>query len=319
MKFTEYHKYNKRYFRSAAVNTLSGKMPDLAAQRPILVTGSHRSGTTIIGTLLAESPETRYVYEPLNPKDGVYMSKTEFGVCNVCKTKIPTYFLKIDKTNQEKYIPHFKHLLNAKVLLGKRPILKSPFTMFASEWIAERYGAKVIVLIRSPLGFVSSLKKMNWDEEIDGLVGQKRLLTGELTPYEKSLKKYINRDKYSIVERSAIMWSALYSHAATLREQHPEWLFVRLEDFQHAPVSTMSTMYDYVGLDFIDKAKRKTKEMTGTHNPAESSIKKVHSIKRDAKKAAKTWKGRLTDKEVAVILDIVGDDALQFYTATELQ
>ena len=36
------------------------------AQRPILVTGAHRSGTTWVGKMLAASREVAYISEPLN-------------------------------------------------------------------------------------------------------------------------------------------------------------------------------------------------------------------------------------------------------------
>ncbi len=319
MKLNQYRKYNKRFVRSVAINKAAKQMPDLAAQTPILITGTHRSGTTVIGTLLAESDAVRYVYEPLNPKDGVYMSKDDFGLCKVCGVRLPTYFLKITKQNEQDYIAHFKHLMNAKVMLGKRPLLKSPFTMFAAEWLHHRYGAKNIVLIRSPLGFVSSLKKMEWDDEIDGLLEQPDLLDNELAAYKKDIKKYGNRDKHTIVERGAIMWKAIYGHAAELQKQYPHWLFVRLEDFQNDPVPVIEKMYEYTGLEFTDAVKQKTLDMTGTHNPGESSVPVVHSIKRNAKKAAKTWKGRLTDEEIKTVQDIVGDKASLFYSKKELQ
>lgn len=312
------HKYNKRYLRSVAINKASLRLPDLSAQQPILITGSHRSGTTIIGTLLAQSNDVRYIYEPLNPKDGVYMDKENEGSCKVCGTFVPTYFLKVTASNQDEYIPHLKHLMNAKVLLGKRPLLKSPFTMFAAEWLASRYQTKNIVLIRSPLGFVSSLKKMNWDEEIDGLVKQPELLNNELKAYKKDILKYTNRDKYTIIDRGAIMWKALYAHAAKLQKDHPDWLFIRLEDFQHNPVETMQKIYEYVDLEFSDAIQQKTIYMTSSKNPTESSIPKVHSIERNAKKAAQTWKGRLTKEEIASIRAITDEVGIQFYSKSEL-
>ncbi len=305
----KHHKYNKRYIRSVAVNKAASKMPDLLAQRPILVTGSHRSGTTIVGTLLAASSQVRYIYEPLNPKDGVYMNKQDFGICKVCNVRLETYFLKIDSTNEAKYIPHFRHLLNAKVLSGKRPLLKSPFTIFAAEWLADRYGSKNIVLLRDPRAFVSSLKKMDWDEEIDGLVNQPKLLDAELKDFKQQILKYHNRKTYSVIERGAIMWAALYGYTYELQKLHPDWMFVKLEDFQANPVEVMGSMYDYTGLEFNDVARQMTKEMTGSRNSAESSPEVVHSIKRNAKAAALTWQKRLDSKEIQIIEAITSDVA----------
>jgi hypothetical protein len=38
-----------------------------AVKKPILVTGSHRSGTTWAGQMVAAAPHTAYIHKPLNP------------------------------------------------------------------------------------------------------------------------------------------------------------------------------------------------------------------------------------------------------------
>jgi LPS sulfotransferase NodH len=49
-------------------------------QKPILVTGSHRSGSTWVGTMLATSPSVGYVQEPfsLNHRPGIFSAKFDY-------------------------------------------------------------------------------------------------------------------------------------------------------------------------------------------------------------------------------------------------
>jgi LPS sulfotransferase NodH len=52
-------------------------MTDIA--HPILVTGTHRSGTTWVGKMLAADSSTAYISEPLNVlhRPGVYRAKVK--------------------------------------------------------------------------------------------------------------------------------------------------------------------------------------------------------------------------------------------------
>ena len=36
--------------------------------QPVLISGSHRSGTTWVGMILDKAPGTFYIHEPFNPK-----------------------------------------------------------------------------------------------------------------------------------------------------------------------------------------------------------------------------------------------------------
>lgn len=62
---------------------------------PILVTGSHRSGTTWVGQMLATSENIGYIWEPFNK--GEYI-----GNMNIREIKY--WFTYVDKNNNEEII-----------------------------------------------------------------------------------------------------------------------------------------------------------------------------------------------------------------------
>src|SRR5205085_10560791 len=42
------------------------------------------------------------------------------------------------------------------------PLLKDPIALFSAEWLASRFDMNVIVMIRHPAAFASSLRRLNW-------------------------------------------------------------------------------------------------------------------------------------------------------------
>ena len=57
------------------------------ALTPILVTGTHRSGTTWVGKMLAADAMTAYISEPLNVlhRPGVFHAKVKYWYQYICE------------------------------------------------------------------------------------------------------------------------------------------------------------------------------------------------------------------------------------------
>src|SRR3972149_1862423 len=149
--------------------------------QPILVTGAHRSGTTWVGRMLASHPRTAYISEPLNVlhRRGVYRADVE------------RWYTYITEGNEDKYLPAFHELLNFHYhlfselgslrsqkdflrmgrdlaifmngkLRGQRVLLKDPFAVFSAPWFAQKLNCQVVITVRHPAAFASSLKRLNW-------------------------------------------------------------------------------------------------------------------------------------------------------------
>src|SRR5512143_1359685 len=69
---------------------------------PILVTGTHRSGTTWVGKMLAADSSVAYISEPLNVLHRP----------SVFRPKVKHWYQYICEENQDEYLPGFKELLD---------------------------------------------------------------------------------------------------------------------------------------------------------------------------------------------------------------
>ena len=159
----------------------------MPAGRPILVTGLHRSGTTWCGRLLSAGSEAYYVHEPFN----------RFHPPGICPARFDRWFQYVGAKNEDQYAPAIDQTYSLRFspglhitsslasshphwhdgvfgavwsvrewarwtrarLSGLRPLVKDPHALFAAEWIADRYDAQVVVLVRHPAGFVDSVQR----------------------------------------------------------------------------------------------------------------------------------------------------------------
>ena len=55
-------------------------------------------------------------------------------------------------------------------------ILIEPIGFFSAEWFSKKYHTPVVLVVRHPASFVSSLKKLNWGFDFNCLLTQKELM-----------------------------------------------------------------------------------------------------------------------------------------------
>ena len=156
---------------------------------PILVTGTHRSGTTWVGKMLAADAMTAYISEPLNVlhRPGVFRAKVKYWYQYICEE------------NERDYIPAFEELLEFDyhlwdeirslrsrrdvlrmgrdflifyngLMRGQRLLIKDPFAVFSAPWFAKHLNSKVVITVRHPAAFASSLKRLNWPFDFQDLL-----------------------------------------------------------------------------------------------------------------------------------------------------
>jgi hypothetical protein len=160
----------------------SALIPDNKNHRsgsPILVTGAHRSGTTWIGKMLALSPEIGYISEPLNRwhRPGVMRAPVQYWYTYICADNEAEFLPALQETAQFNYHPweEFRSLRSWKDALRmgrdgsiflrgrvfhQRALLKDPFAVFSAPWFAQRLGSQVVISVRHPAAFVSSLVRL---------------------------------------------------------------------------------------------------------------------------------------------------------------
>ena len=300
---------------------------------PILVTGTHRSGTTWVGKMLAADALTAYISEPLNVlhRPGVF------------RVKVNQWYQYICEDNGKEYLPAFQDLLEFDyhlwdeirslrsrkdflrmgrdflifyngLMRGQRALLKDPFAVFSTPWFAKQLKCKVVITVRHPAAFASSLKRLNWLFDFQDLLDQPLLMRDHLELYRKQMQSIKSDD---IIGQAALLWRMIYHSVHATRELNPDFIIVRHEDLSRAPLSGYRDLYKLLDLEFTPRVEETILHSSSSENPAELSRKKVHSYKLDSRANIDIWKKRLSVEEISRIRKITEETSALYYSDVE--
>jgi hypothetical protein len=296
------------------------------SNKPILVTGAHRSGSTWVGRMIASHWRVKYYSEPFNP---------EHADCPTC-----VYFHYMTPEDEPRFIAYLKPAFQLRSLgesgtsrlkshhtawrlgksacrstfcrLGGRPLFKDPMALLSAEWLAHRLGTETIVLIRHPAAFASSLKRLNWHFPFADFLGQTRLMEDHLEVFRGAIEQFAHNPP-DIVDQSILLWRILHSVIQRYRSRHPDWRFVRHEDISVQPMEEFGKLFRALGLSFTPRVARTITEYTDGDNPAEAMEGVVHQLKRDSRGNIWNWTHRLSRDEILRIRSGTEDVAQHFY------
>ena len=199
-------------------------------------------------------------------------------------------------------------------LRGQRALLKDPFGVFSTSWFAQKLNCQVVITIRHPGGFASSLKRLNWPFDFRDLLDQPILMRDHLEADRADMEAMQADD---IVGQSALLWRMIYRSVHTTRELFPDFKIVRHEDLSLDPVAGYKSLYESLGLTFDEKVRDTILNSSSSENPTELSRKKVHSVKLDSRANMDNWKKRLTSEEITRIRKMTEDISHLFYSDSE--
>lgn len=298
-------------------------------RKHILVTGTHRSGTTWVGRTLSQPAHVEFVYEPFNLDSTRYnfeykfdhwfehvpTSKKSKEIEKVFDRYIPNNFIQYPaKVCRESGYSLKTPFIFAKYLLlsANRPrfLLKDPIALLSAGWLYERYHLKVICMIRNPLAFAGSLKKLGWDFDFFNLLDQDKLMNTRLAPFEEEIRQVHQESDF--IDRVSLLWNVLNYVILDYQKRYPEWFFMKHEELAKDPVKYFKEMYDYLDLDFTDEVEEYILEFTSKKNPTEAATNRYQP--RDSEKAVQAWKERLTDEEIERMKEATSEIYKQLYS-----
>lgn len=301
-------------------------------RRPLLVTGSHRSGTGWVGEMLAASPSPRlaYVWEPfsLRVRPGICNAPFRYWFTYVCEENEAPFRGPLAETLAFRYHPgaELTSLRSPKdagrfvrdwwVTAEHRrrhavPLLKDPIALFSAAWLAETFEMDVLVLIRHPAAFVRSIVRQGWDHPFDHFLRQPLMMRDQLGAFEPEIRRFAEREQ-PLMDQAILLWNLIHHQILRFREERTDWIFARHEDLSREPVDGFRSLYERFGLAWTEEVRHTIEEHSGVGNPEETTDAASH--KRDSRKAITAWKARLTPEEVERIR--TGTDAIAraFYT-----
>lgn len=300
---------------------------------PILVTGSHRSGSTWVGRLLSAAPGVGYVHEPFNPLTGR-------GTCGV---PVERWFTYVCDENAGPWKPALARTLAfdyawgaalrgargprdlARAALearafarlrrsGARPLVKDPIAFFSADWLARTFGMRVVLLVRHPLAFVGSLKKHDWRFPFDHLASQPLLLRDLLGPFADEIHAHAAREA-DVVDQAVLLWRLIHHVALGYRERHPDWLLVRYEDLAADPLMGFQALCTALAVPFEPQVRASVRHHSAEGNPADPAD--PHALRRDSRASLATWRHRLTPAEAERVTAGTAAIARHFYPEGE--
>ena len=299
--------------------------------RPIVVTGSHRSGTTWVGRMLCLSGEAGYIHEPLNPvrRPGwmghpvpywyVYITDAnatlyEDDLARVLRFRYPSVRNAV-RVRKPEHVGMLFSDMGRSVrprLAGARPLLKDPFALFSAEWLERRFEADIVVTVRNPVAFVGSIKRLDWQFKFKTLLSQGPLMRDWLHPFERDMRRCRDED-VDVVEQGIVLWNVLHRSIDRMRAEHPAWQVVRHEDLAADPTKGFARLYEACGLSWDASVESRVAAFSRGAGGKELPMWRHGSVKRNSADATETWKLRLTEGEAERVKEGTREVAMLFY------
>ena len=283
--------------------------------------------------MIAAAPGVGYIHEPMNPTHRP----------GICAATTDRYFLNVEDGDPLRWEEALRNTVAFRYDVGaelqaiqgpkdivrmirdaavfgwhrynrRRALLKDPIALFSAEWIAQTFDAQIVVLVRHPASFISSLKRLGWIFPFQDLAMQPRLMDKRLSPFAGKIRKAAQSpEEGDLIERGSLLWCIFAHIIDTYRHHHDDWFFVRHEDLADAPVDAFQQIYTYLGLPFTSSVQQTIQQHTSQENPSEVAPDVTHELQRDSARVTQTWKTRLTQNEIDRIYTAVQEYAPLFY------
>jgi hypothetical protein len=297
--------------------------------KPILVTGSHRSGSTWAGKTLALAPHTGYIREPFNigipvgPLGNPFTNWFQY----ICEENVDPFRERLSGMVHYRY-PLGRNLATmktvkefAKIAIDQglfwlhktqkhTPIVKDPIALFSAEWLSKAFEMNVLVMIRHPAAFCSSLKIKNWSFDFRNFLNQPLLMKRYLGGFEREIQECATQGA-DIIDQGILLWNCIHHTISTYQQQHPEWLFVRHEDVSTNPEEQFHSIYKTFNLEFTAQARAAILKQTAEKNPSEQQPGR--EFFRNSKANITNWKKRLNSREIERIREKTHKISGNFY------
>jgi hypothetical protein len=290
----------------------------------VLVTGTPRSGTTVVGDVLAEAAGARYLYEPLNRWVGLRGIDLDFpvpGSASFPASELAALLGRLERLDLDLKPGVFPHDTGwrrmAKRVSGSRTTMsyrlcrldprlrtvvwKDPFALYLAGGVAAA-GLPVIVTVRNPWAVAASFKRLGWGFDVIDL--HRRLTEAGRPP---SLDLTTLDDPRDPVTNAAAHWSMAHEHLLAEQDDGRELRLVDLDDVVERPVATYRSLYEHVGLSWTDDIAGRVEGRYSSDGSAAPAEGRAHDWRaRDVSQVNRYWEGVLTDAEADRVRSIAG-------------
>lgn len=298
------------------------------------MTGSHHSGTTWVGKVLASSPRVVYIHEPFNPdfaptlagqcRDRWFLYLTDDSVDPATrrdlarrlslKYPLMTAFKESGTWRARARSVRDDMLVTWGRVRASRPLIKDPIALLSTDWLASEFGALPIVMIRHPAAFVASILVRDNSFDFRSLLSQDHLMEAYFVGLAEQFERYVQVE-HSKLDQACLLWVALNSVVSRMRAEHPNWVFLRHEDLCAAPVAGFRQLAEYVRVPFDDRLERSVRAFSDPRYSPEGRSR--GDLVRNSPEVVWIWRRRLTAGQVLRVRRETMSVAEEFYSPAD--
>ncbi|HSW12745.1 MAG TPA: sulfotransferase [Solimonas sp.] len=332
--------------------TLATNTPEIAATQPatasvtglhprirrwLFVTGAPRSATTFVGQVLSTGPRVDYLHEPFNPD------------CGIAGVDQPFLYLESGDARERQLRPAVERLLRfreplrtgyypedgwarraIKRVVGSRgpfnlriarlnplsdtAVIKDPIGCLLADYLLQSFGIRPIIIVRNPLGFVASMRRVNWEPALAPLLAQERLAVRYYRDEDlAAIERYAGGN---VIQRTALLWRLVYRVLLEMAAKDSRMLVCRHEDLSAAPLPQFARIFEHAGLACTPAVQRRIRRLTsGGH--VEAPPRRVHEFRRDSAAIHTYARRALGAGDIAQIAEITAAVAVLQYAPAE--
>jgi hypothetical protein len=283
---------------------------------PIFLTGTHRSGTTWLARMLAESG-IWYVHEPFSPKKGRRSQSFEFREPGRRDAGIDELFSDVlaGGFRSSLNLPNSDHpLMPLRLLPPKfdRILVKDPLACLLTEYLTKNFGLQTLILFRHPAGFSASVSRLGWPRGtfLRAFLADQALMGAHLERQRMLLERFADEDSLA---------SAAVLHGALTRVL---WSCVArgigapivFEELCADPLPRLRALFEVLGLPYDDRVREGHRNAClGKSRPVEEY--RPHAVARNSRAMARSWTTELDEQGVRMVRDIWDQFDVPLYQA----
>lgn len=164
-------------------------------------------------------------------------------------------------------------------------LFKDPTAPLMADYLATNYGFGVVLVVKHPLSYYASLKRLKWWPHPPKLFEQVHLVEDHLDGAPlTSLSDWLRRESWDDpVVAAGVHWSLVHYTLLAQQKKHADWKVILHEELSARPVETFRDLYEHLGLRWSDSARQKIERLTGVGD-ADARSGKVQDFRRQSDK-----------------------------------
>lgn len=280
-------------------------------KRPVFITGAPRCGSSWVGEIMGNCPNTRYIYEPFNHRwmpalSGQLPHFTYLGD----ESPVPQV---VQQTAEDAFrgLQNWKQLARATyrrywaaaTRTANQVVIKDPTASLMSAWIARQFDVQILFVMRHPCGFASSLEALHWKLDVDRLLNQETLMQDHLEDF----RDVLNRAKDDKWLTRGALWGAIHTVFARQMQSHPDWRLVKYEDLCRDPLRQFENLAQEFGLELNQPTRQKIEALSAIDSTDSGSTQRKSRLMPDI------WQQRMSQGEIDAVMGVVTEFGLEFY------